>query len=730
MAVNLSPVFGVAGQLFDNNGNPLAGGKIFTYLAGTTTNASTYTSSNGSIAHSNPIILDSAGRVPSGEIWLTDGITYKFVVQDSVNNLIGTYDNLTGINSNFVAFTNNQEIQTATAGQTVFNLATMQYQPGTNSLSVFVDGVNQYGPGAQYAYVETDDNTVTFVSGLHVGASVKFTTSQLNSSGAVDASQVTYNPPFVGAVATNVEAKLAQMISVLDFGADPTGAVDSASAIQDAIDAADGQPVYMPTGTYRLDTGLTRVTTPSGVFGPGLTLIGDGPDKTILDFRGTSSAAISVGTTTLGKFLMWVTLEGFSITTTGSPAGAIGVQIRSVYMAWLHELWIRNMSADGVKVVMTDGDQDGSNMVTLERVRIENCGGWGINTAVTGPYNEFSFLKLHHVFIQQCGTTSATVPPPSGGIRWKGQILEAADSCVVICENVGMYIQGGAGLSNTARLTNFVFENNKSRSLYCDGLDGLTWNRGQIYNNDTFTATRGAEFNGATYSIKGIQIDGVYVRATSGNNALQAFTISGTGAALNSCRVTNTIWQNFDYAGQVRFSGWQFDVVPKTCDLVVLSSTDAVLRARTVLGDGNKMPLRLRGTGSTTGEWIQYQVSNPGISLTNAGLAANTRYYCYLWDNNNVVQLEASTSVPVLDTESGYSVKTGDATRLYVGSVETDGSANFKTSASGWLNPVFVPGSQTGVYTFMWTDSSNRLRVKYAVEPTSDTDGTIVGTQT
>lgn len=225
MAVNLSPVFGVAGQLFDNNGNPLAGGKIYTYLAGTTTNVATYVSSAGNVAHTNPIILDGAGRVPSGEIWLTDGITYKFVVEDSANNLIGTYDNLVGINSNFVNYTNQQEIQTATAGQTVFTLATMQYQPGTNSLSVFVDGVNQYGPGAQYAFVETSSTVVTFVSGLHVGAEVKFTTSQLNSSAATDASQVSYEPPFTGYVATNVEAKLSKYVSDTDF-----------ATIQDAID--------------------------------------------------------------------------------------------------------------------------------------------------------------------------------------------------------------------------------------------------------------------------------------------------------------------------------------------------------------------------------------------------------------------------------------------------------------------------------------------------------------
>ena len=258
MAVFLSPVFGVAGQVFDDNGNPLAGGKIYTYLAGTTTPAATYTTSLGSIAHTNPIVLDGAGRVPSGEIWLTDGIVYKFVVEDANSVLIGTYDNITGINSNFVAFSNEQEIQTATAGQTVFNLTTMQYQPGTNSLSVFVDGVNQYGPGAQYAYVETSSTVITFVSGLHVGASVKFTTSQLNSSGATDAALVSYDPPFTGSVITNVEDKLAQTISVKDFGATGDGVTDDTAAIQAALDAMpnEGGKLFFPTGTYIVSASL------------------------------------------------------------------------------------------------------------------------------------------------------------------------------------------------------------------------------------------------------------------------------------------------------------------------------------------------------------------------------------------------------------------------------------------------------------------------------------------
>jgi hypothetical protein len=278
MAVNLSPVFGVAGQLFNDNGDPLAGGKIYTYAAGTTTPAATYTNASGSIAHSNPIVLDGAGRVPTGEIWLTDGISYKFVVEDAASNLIGTYDNLTGINSNFVNFSNQQEIQTATAGQTVFTLTTTQYQPGTNSLTVFVDGVNQYGPGAQYAYVETDSTTVTFTNGLHVGAEVKFTTSQLNSSGSTTAGLVGFTgfkgqsgnvqnlanndgSDWIGflqdgtnAVARSAQDKMRDFVSVLDFGADPTGLTDSSAAFIAARDT--GKSIFVPKGTYQASFGL------------------------------------------------------------------------------------------------------------------------------------------------------------------------------------------------------------------------------------------------------------------------------------------------------------------------------------------------------------------------------------------------------------------------------------------------------------------------------------------
>ena len=95
MAVNLSPI-GNGFQFFSNDGLPLNAGKIYTYQAGSTTPLATYTSSSGLTANANPIILGTGGRPPN-DIWLLEGYFYKFVLKDSSDVTIQTYDNLYGI---------------------------------------------------------------------------------------------------------------------------------------------------------------------------------------------------------------------------------------------------------------------------------------------------------------------------------------------------------------------------------------------------------------------------------------------------------------------------------------------------------------------------------------------------------------------------------------------------------------------------------------------------------
>jgi hypothetical protein len=90
--VLLSPV-GNGQQFFDNSGNILSGGLIYQYQAGSSTPLATYTTVNGTVANSNPIILNSAGRCDN-EIWMQTGYSYKFILQTSTGVTLQTLDNL------------------------------------------------------------------------------------------------------------------------------------------------------------------------------------------------------------------------------------------------------------------------------------------------------------------------------------------------------------------------------------------------------------------------------------------------------------------------------------------------------------------------------------------------------------------------------------------------------------------------------------------------------------
>ena len=144
MAVFLSPVGGVAAQFFTNTGAVLTGGKLYTYAAGTTTPQVSYTTSAGNVARTNPIILDAAGRVAEGgEIWITSA-AYKFVLKDSTDVLIATYDNIFGGGA-------------AVALNYTGNGTTVAYAITGNVIDVYINGV--YQNKNTYSVVNT---TLTF----------------------------------------------------------------------------------------------------------------------------------------------------------------------------------------------------------------------------------------------------------------------------------------------------------------------------------------------------------------------------------------------------------------------------------------------------------------------------------------------------------------------------------------------------------------------------------------
>ena len=79
----------------DNNANPVSGGKLYTYVAGTTTPQATYSDVDLSVANANPVILDSAGRAT---VFLASA-SYKFVLKDASDVTLWSQDNVQAVPS-------------------------------------------------------------------------------------------------------------------------------------------------------------------------------------------------------------------------------------------------------------------------------------------------------------------------------------------------------------------------------------------------------------------------------------------------------------------------------------------------------------------------------------------------------------------------------------------------------------------------------------------------------
>lgn len=104
-------------QFLDNNGLPVASGKLYTYAAGTSTPLATYSDVNLAVANTNPIVLNSSGRPSNGVsevgVFLT-AASYKFELQTSAGVTLWTQDNISSV----APYNVNVDVQ-GTAGEAV-----------------------------------------------------------------------------------------------------------------------------------------------------------------------------------------------------------------------------------------------------------------------------------------------------------------------------------------------------------------------------------------------------------------------------------------------------------------------------------------------------------------------------------------------------------------------------------------------------------------------------------
>lgn len=240
-AYTLSPIWGAGAQLFDNNGDPLSGGKIYVYEAGTTTPAVTYTGPTGTALNTNPIIANAAGRL-NNEIWFFEGQSFKFVLKDATDVLLATYDDIPSLPQ--PAITN--------------DASTISYQ------TPYQVSAGNFTIGATYRISAVGTTDFTQIGAEANVTGILFTATGIGSG--TGTAQYT----------RTVQNKLREMISVKDFGAIGDGVVNDLPAIQTAINycVLNGfRELYVNEGTYLID-GTLQIRPPNSSSFVSLALIG------------------------------------------------------------------------------------------------------------------------------------------------------------------------------------------------------------------------------------------------------------------------------------------------------------------------------------------------------------------------------------------------------------------------------------------------------------------------
>lgn len=328
-AKNLSPWPRI--RFMDDDGNPLAGGKLYTYRTGTSTNKATYSDADGT-PNANPVILDADGYA---DLWLDDDEPYRFRLETSAGVLVWQRDNMSSASGS--------------VSRSVANIAALKLITGSSTATTIIN-VSCYatagdGGGGQFwwdsASTAADNGgTIIQATGFSTGRWKRIYSGDINAAW---------------------------------FGLVSDGVTNNYTALAAASLLASGGALHIPAGNYWIGNTLPVYSK--------TTYYGDGENSTIITQDSVNAPVLASkgyldGSSPTGNCVIRdMRIIG------GTGAGNHGVALRDYYST-IEGLRVINTGGDGIHVTArtSGGVEVGGNLVEnrIINVNMTNAAGYGI----------------------------------------------------------------------------------------------------------------------------------------------------------------------------------------------------------------------------------------------------------------------------------------------------------------------------------------------------------------
>lgn len=774
--VALSPLAGAGWQFFGNNGLPLAGGKLYTYAAGTTTPLATYTSNSGVTPHANPIILDSAGRVPS-EVWLTTSLSYKFTLKTAANVEIWTKDNVPGIDAELrsdlasTAVGKGAALVSFTSGQTLRVLDTVQplrlsielgAGGGDETSAFYTKFLSKMNSQQRPAIIDRDIS----ISGFTTINGYCVVTSEGDAT-------ITFTGGSSGFNAINTSTLLGSWTAAPTLTRWPAsnGSYNTALTVDAATYAglATGDNVYLSDSVN--NTFVYKTTNYTNLAEIAMVVAKDGGNTIYLD-------------RVLGEWNLY-SASG-TVTKLGDNPCVLNLNVNGERTVVRELIRIEGYARPRIDAVINGNSSRGVMLVgcLAPRVRafVDNLRddeptayGYGVcaAAATTDAQIEVNAKRVRHAYSDIIiGTTTGASQPEvfKGGVVRRSSVTGVADSCTaaswdthpfsdsVRFENIKAWATHNVALEQPDDGLNYAMQV-RGTNVTVDGFE-TNMQRGIIYAVD---APRDSALNVSNFTHHNTLVGS----PTSANSLLsfKGFSFAGTGSHLVNIR--NSDIQNLSYGAST--SLWNFVQVHNTdidmgtsssgwagSDAANLTSCETIFNNCRIKNPVNmqvKFKLTLDGgkvlKSSTAGfDLLNGAVltsHNHGIEITGGGNIANSAYAyssisgatdtaSFIYANVWVDDGRASGTVrPFTYTSSGATVTSKDvATRAPIYATATVDLPSIAAQSSTTFD-VTVPGVSTSIVWAVavnpsadlgalamtaWVQATNTVRVR-VVNPTA-----------